>query len=106
MRTLKRHLLRVYLPCWVFAWALFPLPGESPELLGHPTLTEQTLRAFRTYINETDARNAKSLASGNFLWIDDSRSARKSRYVSKAEHGEILIERIKNTAVSTETPGE
>src|SRR5208283_6007568 len=79
--------------------------GESPELLGHPTLTEQTLRAFRTYINETDARNAKSLASGNFLWIDDQDQRARAAAYLRLKHGEILIERIKNTGPSTQTRG-
>ena len=83
----------------------FPLPGESPELLGHPRLTEQTLRAFRTYINKTDEKNGKCLASGNFLWIDDQERRARAAAYERLKHGEVLLERIKNAGASTEIPG-
>jgi hypothetical protein len=108
MRTMKisRFLfLRAFLSCLISLWALFPLAAEAPQLQGHPTFSEQTLRAFNAYVNTTDEKNARSLASGNFLWIDDQdKSARDTAY-EKLKHGEVLMQRTNRGDASTEISG-
>jgi hypothetical protein len=69
------------------------------------TFSEQTLRAFNAYVNTTDEKNARSLASGNFLWIDDQdKSARDTAY-EKLKHGEVLMQRTNRGDASTEISG-
>ncbi len=101
----SRHFLRAFLLCPLAWLALRSGALEAPQLLTHPTLSEQTLRAFTAYVNKTEEKNAKSLLSGNFLWIDDEDKSAKDAAYKNLRHGQVLIERSKSTARSAEIPG-
>jgi hypothetical protein len=97
--------LRSLAACMLFGATLFSVARGSPQLLGHATLSDQTIRAFHSYVSNTDEKEAKSLAAGNFLWIDDQdRSARGTAY-QKLRRGEVLMQRISSSAASAEIPG-
>jgi hypothetical protein len=82
-----------------------PIAPEPPQLLGHPVLKDQTLRAFNSYVSNTDRKNGGSLTGGNFLWIDDQdKSARDTAY-EKLHRGDVLMQRISYPGSSAEIPG-
>jgi hypothetical protein len=82
-----------------------PIAPEPRQLLRHPVLKDQTLRAFNSYVSSTDTKNARSLTGGNFLWIDDQdKSARDTAY-EKLHRGDVLMQRISSPGRSAEIPG-
>ena len=93
--TLAKLLSRAQGLVLLSCFALLPLSAEAPQLL-HPTLSEKTVRAFNTYIAQTEEKNAKSLRSGNFLWVDDQDKSRKQSAYDELQRGDVLIERIQN----------
>ncbi len=65
----------------------------------------ETIRVFDSYVSKTDAKHAKSLSSGNFLWIDDlDLSAREAAY-AKLKRGEVVMQRIIPTGEFADVPG-
>ena len=86
------------------SFALFPIHAESPQLL-HPTLSEKTVRAFNTYIVQTEEKNAESLRSGNFLWVDDQDKSHKQSAYDALHRGDVLIEKTQNPGRSVDMTG-
>lgn len=105
MPTFARCSLQALAAGFLSLLPFFLVAAKPPQLLGHPTLKNQTLNAFNSYVSSTEAKNAGSLTGGNFLWIDDQgKSARQSAY-EKLHRGEVLMERISASGSSTEIPG-
>ncbi len=74
-----------------------PLATVSP----HP----ETTRAFDDYVGRTDAKNAKSLRGGNFLWIDDLSQSSQAAAYAKLKRGEVVMQRITPSGEFADIPG-
>ncbi len=95
---------------WTTGFAIVSLAGllqavAGPPQLLHTTLSEKTARAFDSYIRKADERNARSLSSGKFLWIDDQDKPAVASAYERLERGEVLIERTRTSDPEAEIPG-
>src|SRR3974377_2374611 len=72
------------------------LPGAErvPVLLAAVSPGPQTIRSFDSYVSKTEEKNAKSLTSGSFLWIDDLEKADRDATYAKLKRGEVVLQRI------------
>lgn len=73
--------------------------GANPSVAGLFSLEASTIHAFDLYVANTEARNAKSLQQGNFLWIDDLPPAERDQAYAKLRGGETQMHRV--TAAET-----
>src|SRR5437899_1890798 len=90
----------------LFALCAIPSFAEHmPPSLAASTPRPETIRAFDGYVNKTDATNAKSLSTGNFLWIDDLDQSAKAAAYTKLKRGEVVMQRITPFGEFAEIPG-
>ena len=71
--------------------------GGRPEAAGSepPTLKQNTLDAFRKYVELTDARNARELQNGTqILWVDSLSEPERTVAYAEIKGGEIKIQRL------------
>jgi len=74
---------------------------------GWYSLQATTLRAFLSYVAKTEERSGKSLANGNFLWVDDLDSKKCAEVYARLQRGEVVLRRLapKEGAERIEIPG-
>ena len=84
--------------------SLLQAVAGPPQLL-HATLSEKTARAFDSYMRKAEEKNARSLSSGKFLWIDDQDKPAVASAYERLKRGEVLIERTRTSDPEAEIPG-
>lgn len=65
--------------------------------IGWYEIRAATLQAFASYVANTDAENAKSLKTGNFLWVDDLDQEKKRAAYERLKQGEVELRRLSST---------
>ena len=78
------------------AWSALPA-----EVSPNP----DTIRVFENYVARTDAKNANTLRSDNFLWTDDLAQPAKESTYAKLKRGEVVMQRVAPTGVYADIPG-
>jgi hypothetical protein len=104
MNLLSSFRTQVLALCSVLSLAAAPSIGESPQLLGHPTLRSETVHAFDSYVAAAERKNASSLTGGNYLWVDDLPEVARREAHEKLKHGDVILQRVSGPDASTEIP--
>ena len=76
-----------------------------PLSLSGVSLGPETARVFDSYVSKTDAKNAKSLSGGNFLWVDNLDKFAKDAAYAKLKRGEVVMQRNTPSGEFEEIPG-
>ncbi len=84
----------------------FPLSaGGFPQLFGRLTLRNDTVRAFNTYLASAEQKNSSTLASSNFLWVDDLENAARQEAYEKLKRGDVVTRHINASGAASEVSG-
>src|SRR5580704_11376152 len=84
--------------------AVAVLAGANVPVSGLFSLEPPTIRAFELYLANTEARNAKGLKQGNFLWIDDLPATERDEAYTKLRGGETQMHHVTPAEAGTNTP--
>jgi len=72
------------------------LLGASRPAGGYPasSLQPATIRAFENYVAATEARFGKSLAQGDFFWVDDLAKQEKVEAYKRLQGGKVQLRHV------------
>jgi hypothetical protein len=68
------------------------------------SLEATTVHAFDLYVANTEARNARSLKQGSYLWIDDLSPAEREQTYAKLHAGETQMRRVTSAEAGSNIP--
>jgi len=95
----KRGQMQGLTGVWLLRWLIFlmaALLGTGRPAGGYPasSLQPATIRAFENYVAAVEARSGKSLAQGDFFWLDELAKQKKEEAYERLKSGKVELRHV------------